>query len=575
MTMRQTAVVLGLLALGAPGWTCAQGLEIDQRKVGCVVAGQYPRFGACFTPASRLARARVYFRLAGAGSDWYYVEMASDAPCHAGVLPRPKKELVGRRIQFYVDAFDRQFASSRTPEGEALVVARESDCATKAMVAPFASGAGVAVFPSVPAGFAAAGAAAGGLGAGATAAIALGGAAVVGGGVALAAGGSEGEPGSPTTTTPPTTQPPATTTTTTTTTTTPSGQFNPVFKVLRGAILEPGDTITGPEPLQLTFDMCASTGPYPLRFGVEVDGVKTTDGCFSKITFTTNGAVESSALRQAASRSFDVRMTIRSQGPNNDPSANRRLTVVVDPAGGGGGCSTDTQGPVVSLTRPTAGSVYPSPQPYPVRFEASASDSTTGNNGVAFVEYKINYPGPDQLILGPFTGGSPWPYSWTEAQVNSYLGSSCAKFLQVQAYAQDTCGNASISTASLVIVNNTGPCTPDVTPSGAPGATVVSELAVPGGAGQVVANGEAAFPRAGRSPLAVRVGAGENRVEATLVEARAAGTWRFDLAAVPGLRAETLRVVAGEVVSLAGDAVTFRLRGRPGERVVFTFRAGD
>ena len=49
----------------------------------------------------------------------------------------------------------------------------------------------------------------------------------------------------------------------------------------------------------------------------------------------------------------------------------------------------------MTLTKPSAGSVYPSPNPYPVHFEASASDATTGNNGVAFVEYKVNYPGPD------------------------------------------------------------------------------------------------------------------------------------------------------------------------------------
>jgi hypothetical protein len=102
----------------------------------------------------------------------------------------------------------------------------------------------------------------------------------------------------------------------------------------------------------------------------------------------------------------------------------------------------------------------------------------------------------------------------------------------------------------------------------------VSELAVPGGAGQVVANGEAVFPRAGRSPLAVRVRPGSNRVEATLVEARSGGTWRFEVGAMSGYRLETLRVVAGEVVQLDAESVTFRLRGRPGERVVFAFTAG-
>jgi hypothetical protein len=101
---------------------------------------------------------------------------------------------------------------------------------------------------------------------------------------------------------------------------------------------------------------------------------------------------------------------------------------------------------------------------------------------------------------------------------------------------------------------------------------VVSDLVAPGAAGQVVVNGEAAFPREGRSPLAVRARSGENRVEATLVESRGPGTWRFDLEGLAGLRPESLRVVAGDVLQVGGGAIAFRLRGRPGERLVFTFR---
>ena len=114
----------------------AEGVAIDHQTVGCVVAGKYPRLNACFAPRSGLARARLYFRVADAPPDWYYVEMASDAPCHAGILPRPKKELIGRRIQYYVDAFDRSFSESRTPEAEALVVASASECDSKLPVAP-------------------------------------------------------------------------------------------------------------------------------------------------------------------------------------------------------------------------------------------------------------------------------------------------------------------------------------------------------------------------------------------------------------------------------------------------------
>ena len=574
--MRKGVVVLGLVALLSPVPLRAEGVGIDHRKVGCIVAGKYPNLNACFAPASRLARARVYFRVADGAPDWYYVEMAKSAPCHAGVLPRPKKELVGRRIQYYVDAFDRSFAESRTPEAEAVVVSSASECDRRLPVAPALNNAAVAVFPSLPAGFAGATA---GLGGGAAAMIAVGGAGIVGGGVALAAGGSEGSSETaPTTTAPPETLPPAVTTTTTTTK--PPVSFEPVMDVLKGSTLVTGDTVTGTEPLQLTFDMCRSKGPYRMRFAVFVDSVQRVDRCLSTMTFTTSGATrnvsESGVRHSATSRTYDVLMTIRSEGPNNAPKEDRKLTVQVSSAGSGG-CTGDTQGPVVSLTRPFAGSVYPSPSAYPVHFEASASDATTGNNGVALVEYKVNYPGPEQLVLGPVAGPSPWPYDWTESAVMAYLGSACAKFLEVQAYAEDSCGNATYSSKVLVTVNNTGTCVPP-DPGTAPevsaaSATLVSELGVPGGAGQVVANGEAAFPRAGRSPFAVRLKRGENRVEATLVEARSGGTWRFELGALPGFRPETLRVVAGDVVHLAADSVTFRLQGRPGERVVFSFRA--
>jgi hypothetical protein len=370
--------------------------------------------------------------------------------------------------------------------------------------------------------------------------------------------------------------------TTTTTTTKPPAGFKPVMDVFRGSTEVEGDAVTGVEPLDLTFDMCGSKGPYPLRFRVEVDGAVRAISCSSTMRFTTSGATVVSTgrgARQAASaRTFDVQMQIRSEGPNNEPKANRRLRVQVEPSGGGG-CSGDTQGPMVALTRPFAGSVYPSPNAYPVHFEASASDATTGNNGVALVEYKVNYPGPDQLILGPVSGSSPWPYDWTESAVMAYLGTACAKFLSVQAYAEDGCGNATATPAVTVIVNNTGPCvTPDPGPApyaSAATATLVSELGVPGGAGQVVANGEALFPRPGRSPLAVRLKAGENLVEATLVDGRGSGTWRFEMGAVPSFRPGSLRVVAGDAVQLAADSLTFRLQGRPGERVVFAFRAED
>jgi hypothetical protein len=107
-------------------------------------------------------------------------------------------------------------------------------------------------------------------------------------------------------------------------------------------------------------------------------------------------------------------------------------------------------------------------------------------------------------------------------------------------------------------------------------ATVValqSQLDVAKGAGQVVVNGSSAvFARPGRQGAVATGRRGENRVEAQLVEGAGPGSWRFELAGTPGYEPGSLRVVAGEVALVAGDAVVFRMAGRAGERVVFTFR---
>ncbi|PYQ40598.1 MAG: hypothetical protein DMF77_17960, partial [Acidobacteria bacterium] len=100
-----------------------------------------------------------------------------------------------------------------------------------------------------------------------------------------------------------------------------------------------------------------------------------------------------------------------------------------------------------------------------------------------------------------------------------------------------------------------------------------SDLAVDGGRLQVVINGAAAsFPGAGRSIGTARLTGKPNRVEATLVDAAGKpGSWRFDLMGSPAAVAGSIRVIAGEVVEIAGTSVTFRLAGKPGERVVFEF----
>jgi len=87
----------------------------------------------------------------------------------------------------------------------------------------------------------------------------------------------------------------------------------------------------------------------------------------------------------------------------------------------------------------------------------------------------------------------------------------------------------------------------------------------------VIANGaDVVFPGAGRSDLALPARPGRNRLEAVLVEGARPGRWRFTLAG-GGIRAGSVRVLAGEAVAVGPEMVAFRLRGLPGERVVFGF----
>jgi hypothetical protein len=102
----------------------------------------------------------------------------------------------------------------------------------------------------------------------------------------------------------------------------------------------------------------------------------------------------------------------------------------------------------------------------------------------------------------------------------------------------------------------------------------VSDLRVGRGKGQVVINQQAFEVASGEQRASLEAPAGESRVEATLTQAGGAGTWRIEL---PDGRVEpgTLRVVEGKVEALTVNAVVFRLAGKPGEHVVFTFRLTD
>lgn len=113
----------------------------------------------------------------------------------------------------------------------------------------------------------------------------------------------------------------------------------------------------------------------------------------------------------------------------------------------------------------------------------------------------------------------------------------------------------------------------DTNSAGTALASWTSELAVPGGSGRLALDGAfVSLQGHGGSPGARVLTPGTHRFEAVLTAAQGPGVWRFRLRG--GFRVGTLRVLAGEVAAVTADAVVFRLRGRPGERIVFTTDAG-
>jgi hypothetical protein len=152
---RMLVGILLAAAAALPGRSLQTALTIDHEAVGCVLAEKHPRLQARFDPAAEVARARVYFRAAGTGP-WYWAEMAIEAGIGSGVLPKPKRSTA--RIEYYVEAIDKAFATTRTAERTAAVVDGPAACRKELPLAAATSSARVVVgaapgAPAVPAGF--------------------------------------------------------------------------------------------------------------------------------------------------------------------------------------------------------------------------------------------------------------------------------------------------------------------------------------------------------------------------------------------------------------------------------------
>jgi PKD repeat protein len=512
MRMAVLSFVLPGLLAGASVAT-AQGPEIGHNRVECLVAGQFPKMAACFRPPGSAARGRVYFR-PEAVPDWYYVEMESDAPCYAGVLPRPTAKLINTRVLYYVHVVDKSFAESQTAEYNPVVVEKESDCKDRALLAPFSRSGPRAVFPSVPRGFA--------MGSRVSpVVIGVGGAAIVGGGVAIGISGQDKAPP----TAPPTPSPPTPTPSpapTPTPTPTPPGE-SPLTVACQA------QPRSGYAPLTVAFETFPSggTGSYEFRWDFGDGGTAnrsnpnhtyTVTGTFTAVVKVTSGSQEASCSRTITVTSppppeVTFPLSVAKAGSGTG-------TVTSSPAGigCGGTCTASfTQGTVVTLSQSASlGSVF-----------AGWSGACTGTGACSVTMDAA------KSVTATFNLGAPPP-------------------------------SAVLAPASAAAREGSASSGPHIV-------HLTTDLQVAGGRGHVAVNGQttlAAGPGVTRATLALR--GGENYVEAWLAEAQAAGQWRFDLGDVvePG----SLAVLAGDVQLATSDAVVFRIRGFAGERILFTFR---
>jgi hypothetical protein len=351
----------------------------------------------------------------------------------------------------------------------------------------------------------------------------------------------------------------STTTTTTlaptTTTTLPKTNHAP-FAVLT---TNP-DPPSGVGPLTVTFDLCKSTDPDkdPLSFFFDFgDGAKASGSCLESHTYQ-------SFFRAAGN--------LRAQ----DRSYNAEVCVV-DP-GGLSSCRTRN----VSVTSPPppcpgAPTVVLSPQPptsaggCPTTIPVQAS--TTNTTGVKFCATPVNWS---------FCGKSPYPgFAVTPVcAAGAASGSTYTAGLTVNTFdcyritADATgCGGTTASAPEFTFAEGCGFTGASAGPGQQRIAGWSSDLSVEGGRLQIILNDAApAFPERGRGFGTARLIEGENRVEAVLVEsAGKSGLWRIDLSPSEAIAEGSLRVISGEAVLIGASSATFRLTGREGERIVFTF----
>jgi len=209
--------------------------------------------------------------------------------------------------------------------------------------------------------------------------------------------------------------------------------------------------------------------------------------------------------------------------------------------------------------------------------DVNANDSQGISNVTVKGVYDHDYvSGSCSVAAGPVTESTQTatgsaPNFTATLTLNNPPISTPPKCYQVGAIATNSCGTAASTSVQIILANSCYPviAARDVKESLA----WSSDLDVEGGQLQVIINGSAtSYPGAGRAYGMGALIDGPNHVEATLVEGKGkAGLWRFEFLSSQAIASGSIRVLAGNAVTVGASAITFRLKGTPGERIVFTF----
>jgi hypothetical protein len=211
-------------------------------------------------------------------------------------------------------------------------------------------------------------------------------------------------------------------------------------------------------------------------------------------------------------------------------------------------------------------------------FTTSASDGS--GSGIASVEYLLSADAEGKGCSGSFAQTSigsattaPYTVTLSESDAESFASGSCGGTCyrtEARARAVDKCSNSTTSdpyTFYFTLYDSCG------SSFGASGGSVTwsSLLDARDATGHVLLDDSLTLPAGrGRFFWSTPLKDGRHRVEATLTAASGPGTWRFEL---PSGMVEvgSLRVLQGDVAYSGPEAVVFRLTGKPGERVIFSF----